>query len=277
MSTCISFGGMYITVNIATYPEAINAPAHVKIANAKTRSKQMAVVVMVIGESGTGKSTSLRNFKRGEASIVNISKKPLPFKSELTVLKSDNYAEIMTVLKRAAAKSIVIDDCQYLMAFEFMNRAKEKGFEKFTDIGSNFFQLIQTAINLPDDKIIYFLSHIEQLDGREKCKTIGKLLDEKITLEGLFTIVLKTVVAIDGNNQRQFCFATINNGADTVKSPMGMFDSPLIPNDLKAVDRTIREYYSLPANEGAPAQNKSKQTQNKETTHVKPSIMQFAR
>lgn len=231
----------------------------------------MAVVVLVIGESGTGKSTSLRNFKKGEASVVNVSKKPLPFKSELAMLKSDNYEEIKTIMKRANSKSIIIDDAQYLMAFEYMHRAKEKGFEKFTDIGSNFFNLTETAINLPDDKIVYFLSHIERTkDGMEKCKTIGQLLDEKITVEGLFSIVLKTVVTLDGNKQRQFCFATINNGSDTVKTPMGMFENALIPNDLKAVDAVIREYYGLPKNE-------INQTQKGEKQNAGNSIMDFAR
>ena len=222
----------------------------------------MAVIVLVVGESGTGKSTSLRNFKKGEASVVNVSKKPLPFKNDLAMLKSDNYKEIETILKRANSKSIIIDDAQYLMAFEYMHRAKEKGFEKFTDIGSNFFNLTQTALSLPDDKIVYFLSHIERTkDGSEKCKTIGNMLDEKITLEGLFTIVLKTVVTLDGSNQRQFCFATINNGSDTVKTPMGMFENALIPNDLKAVDTVIREYYGLPKND---ITQKETETKNKE-------------
>ena len=231
----------------------------------------MAVIVLIIGESGTGKSTSLRNFKKGEASVVNVSKKPLPFKNDLAMLKSDNYKEIETILKRANSKSIIIDDAQYLMAFEYMHRAKEKGYEKFTDIGSNFFNLTETAINLPDDKIVYFLSHIERTkDGTEKCKTIGQLLDEKITVEGLFSIVLKTIVTLDGNNQRQFCFATINNGSDTVKTPMGMFENALIPNDLKAVDTVIREYYELPKNDIT-------QTQKGEKQNVGNSIMDFAR
>ena len=209
----------------------------------------MAVIVAVMGESGTGKSTSLRNFKKGEASVINVSKKPLPFRNTLSVFKTDNYQEVQAMIKRAQAKSVVIDDAQYLMAFEYMHRAKEKGFEKFTDIGANFFNLTQTAVALPDDKIVYFLFHIERTkDGNEKCKTIGQLLDEKITLEGLFTIVLKTVVLLDGNNQRQFCFATVNNGSDTVKTPMGMFTEPLISNDLKAVDTVIREYYGMPEN-----------------------------
>lgn len=209
----------------------------------------MAVIVLIIGESGSGKSTAMRNFKQGELSVVNVSKKPLPFKNTLAQLKSNNYQEITAMLRSAKAKSIVIDDAQYLMAFEFMYRAKERGFDKFTDIGSNFFKLVETAISLPDDKIIYFLSHIEKTkDGAEKCKTIGNMIDEKITLEGMFTIVLKTVVTVDGNNQRHFLFSTVNNGYDTVKSPMGMFESDLIDNDLKTVDRTIRSFYGMPEN-----------------------------
>jgi hypothetical protein len=250
----------------------------------------MAVIVAVMGESGTGKSTSLRNFKQGEASVINVSKKPLPFRNTLSVFKTDNYQEVQAMIKRAQAKSVVIDDAQYLMAFEYMHRAKEKGFEKFTDIGANFFNLTQTAVALPDDKIIYFLFHIERTkDGNEKCKTIGQLLDEKITLEGLFTIVLKTVVLLDGNNQRQFCFATVNNGSDTVKTPMGMFTEPLIPNDLKAVDTVIREYYGMPENIFTPshpstmqqeakqgnAQNRDMPSQSSDNQH--PSILSFAK
>ena len=250
----------------------------------------MAVIVAVMGESGTGKSTSLRNFKQGEASVVNVSKKPLPFRNTLSVLKTDNYQEIQAMIKRAQAKSIVIDDAQYLMAFEYMHRAKEKGFEKFTDIGANFFNLTQTAVMLPDDKIVYCLFHIERTkDGNEKCKTIGQLLDEKITLEGLFTIVLKTVVLLDGNNQRQFCFATVNNGSDTVKTPMGMFTEPLIPNDLKAVDTVIREYYGMSENVFTPPHSNTMQQEvkqgNAQNTDVPPqspdnqqsSILNFAK
>lgn len=205
----------------------------------------MAIMVLIIGESGTGKTTSLRNFKSGELSVINVSGKPLPFKNNgIAVVNTDNYNKIAVLLKKASAPSIVVDDAQYLMAFEFMNKAKERGYDKFTDIGSKYFNMLRVANSLPDDKIVYILSHIEQTaEGKEKCKTIGKMLDEKITLEGLFTIVLKTVVTIDNNNQRRFLFSTVNNGYDTVKSPMGMFTESLIDNDLKQVDTTIREFY----------------------------------
>lgn len=197
---------------------------------------------MILGESGSGKSTSMRNFKAGEIGIINVGKKPLPFRSQIKPFNSDDYSKIVTVMQKATTKSIVIDDCQYLMANEFMRNAKVTGFQKFTDIALNFWSLVQIVIDqLPEDVIVYFLGHIERdANGNEKFKTIGKMLDEKITIEGLFTIVLKTVVS-DGKYQ----FSTQTNGMDTVKSPLGMFDEPLIENDLKMVDETIRDYYNI--------------------------------
>ena len=202
----------------------------------------MGIPVMILGESGSGKSTSLRNFKRGEVFVINVSKKPLPFKSQLHHFNSDNYAAIMGAMKKSPIKSVVIDDCQYLMANEFMRSAKVSGFQKFTDIALNFWSLIQIVITeLPDDYVVYFMGHIERDgDGREKFKTVGKMLDEKITIEGLFTIVLKTAV-----NDGRYCFTTQTNGRDTVKSPMGMFDQGEIENDLAYVDEIIRENYSI--------------------------------
>lgn len=122
-----------------------------------------------------------------------------------------------------------------------MRRAKETGFQKFTDIGRNFWELIKAVEKLSDDTVVYFLSHIETGDdGREKAKTIGKLLDEKISLEGMFSIVLKTAV-VDG----QYYFMTQTNGNDTCKSPIGMFSTHSLPNDLKLVDEGIRLYYDM--------------------------------
>jgi len=202
----------------------------------------MGIPVLINGNSGSGKSCSMRTFAKDEIGVVNVSGKPLPFKSEIKTFNSDDYAQITKALKKAAAKSIVIDDAQYLMANEYMRTAKQVGYQKFTDIALNFWTLIQTVIkDLPDDVIVYFLSHIESDgNGNIKMKTIGKMLDEKITLEGLFSIVLRTQVA-DG----KYTFRTQTDGTDTTKSPMGLFSELEINNDLKFVDETIREYYGL--------------------------------
>ncbi len=207
----------------------------------------MGIPVLIMGPSGSGKSTSMRNFKSGELGIINVSRKPLPFRTDLKPFCSDNYAQIDSVIRKAKTKSLVIDDCQYLMANEFMRNAKITGYQKFTDIALNFWTLIQVVINeLPEDTIVYFMAHTElDANGNEKMKTIGKMLDEKITLEGLFTIVLKTFVK-DG----KYGFTTQSNGADTVKSPIDMFP-PEIDNDLKMVDTTIREYWNLNNKEDA--------------------------
>lgn len=201
----------------------------------------MGIPVLIMGASGSGKSTSLRNFGAEEVGIINVSKKPLPFRNSLKTICTDDYQKIANVLTKATVEAVVIDDCQYLMANEFMRNAKVPGFQKFTDIGLNFWNLIQLVINqLPADTVVYFLAHTENdANGNEKMKTIGKMLDEKITVEGLFTIVLKTCVK-DG----RYTFATQSNGTDTVKSPMGMFPAE-IENDLKFVDNTIREYWGL--------------------------------
>lgn len=202
----------------------------------------MGLAVLILGFSGSGKSASLRNFGADELSVVNVNGKPLPFRTQFkNVICSDKYPDITNFIRSAGTKSIVIDDAQYLMANEFMRRAKETGFQKFTDIGKNYWELVRFAEELPDDVIIYFLQHLETgEDGRQKAKTIGKLLDEKITVEGMFTTVLKTVAA-DG----KYLFATQTDGTDTCKSPIGLFDTAYINNDLKYVDEALRMYYHL--------------------------------
>lgn len=201
----------------------------------------MALGVLILGESGTGKSASMRNFNKDEICLINVANKPLPFRGGFESLATDSYREIKKKLSNTDKKTIVIDDSQYLMANEFMRRGTEKGFDKFTEIAQNYWELCQYIKDLPDDVIVYMLGHIEKdQNGNEKAKTIGKLLDEKITVEGMYTIVLKTVVK-DG----VYSFQTQNSGHDTVKSPIGLFDSFLIDNDLKAVDEAIREYYDF--------------------------------
>lgn len=203
----------------------------------------MAVPVMILGESGTGKSASLRNFSPDEVGVINVSGKPLPFRNSLKVLKSDSYDKVRKALLNSKMPSIVVDDAQYLMANEFMRRCNERGYDKFTEIAHNFWSLVQETVSqqMPDEQIVYFLMHTDTADdGRIRAKTIGKMLNEKITLEGLFTIVLRTNVS-DG----VYTFRTVNSGSDTVKTPMGMFQAAEIDNDLKMVDTTIREYYGI--------------------------------
>lgn len=201
----------------------------------------MAVLVMIYGQSGTGKSTSLRNFADDEVAVINVSGKPLPFRNKLKTYDTDSYAKISSALDKIERKSIVIDDATYLMVNEFMRTAKVAGYQKYTDMAVNFNSLVAKASQLANDKIVYFLGHSDlKDDGTEHFKTIGKMLDNYVTVEGKFTIVLKTVVQ-DG----KYYFSTHNSGQDTVKSPLGMFEDNYVDNDLKAVDTIIREYYGI--------------------------------
>lgn len=201
----------------------------------------MGLPVLILGESGTGKSASLRNFKADDLKVINVANKPLPFKNKFESVSTDDYKQIIKEMKTTKKKVIVIDDAQYLMANEFMRRATERGYDKFTEIAQNFWNLVNTVKDLPNDVAVYFMAHIERdANGNEKIKTIGKMLDEKITVEGMFTIVLKTNVT-DG----QYSFLTQNSGHDTVKSPIGMFTSYAVDNDLKYVDEKIRNYYEV--------------------------------
>lgn len=203
----------------------------------------MAILVMIYGQSGTGKSTSLRNFGTDDAYVINVSGKPFPFRNTNNIksFATDSYLVLNRDLPKVPHPSIVIDDATYLMVNEFMRQSKTPGYQKYTDMAYNFNTLIDNCVAMPENKIIYFIGHSDQADdGREHFKTIGKMLDNYVTVEGKFSIVLKTVVK-DG----QYFFSTHNNGQDTVKSPIGMFDQDLIPNDLKVVDDAIREYYGI--------------------------------
>lgn len=211
----------------------------------------MGLPVLILGESGSGKSASLRSFKKDEIGVINVASKPLPFRTDIkpfNVSKAaqekgkSRYDVIKNVVKKAVeTKAFAIDDSQYLLAFDCFDKAKEVGYGKFTDMAVNFEKLIEFCINeTPDDKIIYFLHHCETTDfGKVKAKTIGKMLDNQLTVEGLFSIVL--LCQTDGTTHK---FITQSDGFTTAKSPMGMFELE-IDNDLKAVDSAIREYYDL--------------------------------
>ena len=201
----------------------------------------MGIPVLIMGESGSGKSTSLRNFEPDEIGILNVASKPLPFRKKLKKVDNATYKIIYKALTEPKLKTYAIDDSQYLMAFEMFARAKETGYGKFTDCAKQFYDLIQFVIKkTPSDCIVYFLHHVEKTDvGNIKAKTQGKMLDSQLTLEGLFSIVL--LCETDGKTHK---FITQSDGSTTAKSPMEMFDLE-IDNDLKFVDATIREYYEL--------------------------------
>ena len=206
----------------------------------------MGIPVLVLGESGSGKSTALRNFDPAEIGIFNVASKPLPFRKKMMVVNGAGYGTILKSLSNPKLKAYAIDDSQYLLAFEFFDRAQETGYGKFTELALNFRNLIQFVImNTPPDVIVYFLHHTERRDdGVLKAKTIGKMLDEKLTVEGLFSIVLLCQA-----RQDKHVFVTQSSGISTAKSPMDMFPGE-IDNDLKAVDTAIREYWGLnPANQ----------------------------
>ena len=215
----------------------------------------MAITAMILGESGTGKTTSLRNLDPAHTLLIQMVKKPLPFRSTDwkpatkdggSVFVTDKSETICSAMKRTNKDIIVIDDYQYLLANEFMRRVTDvvtgnAAFAKYNEIARHAWDVLMTASALPDHKRVYILSHTSTDDfGKTKIKTVGKLLDEKIVLEGLVTIVLRTVVQ-NGN----YLFSTQNSGADTVKSPIGLFDDELIDNDLAAADAAIFNYYGL--------------------------------
>ena len=218
----------------------------------------MSIATLVLGQSGTGKTTSLRNLDPAHTLLIQAVKKPLPFRSDGwgwfhkenkphgNVFVSDNADQIIKMMKGTRRDVIVLDDFQYILANEFMRRVLDKetgnaAFAKYNEIAHNAWSILMTASQLADEKRVYILGHTqEDENGRIKAKTIGKLLDEKITLEGLLTIVLRTTV-ING----QYLFTTHNSGLDTVKSPLGLFDAEQVDNDLAAVDAAIFSYYNL--------------------------------
>jgi hypothetical protein len=218
----------------------------------------MAEVIFIMGESGTGKSTSLRNLDCKKSFLIQVLQKSLPFKSSDwinvndskngNVCCSDNNAEITKAMVWAVKKGkkiIVIDDFQYMMANEFMRRhgagIGNAIFQLYNDIADNVWRLLKEAKNLPEDVRVYILTHSQTRDdGFVKVKTIGKLLDDKINLEGMVTIVLRS-----GVNDGSYLFSTQSNGNDCVKTPIGMFDKRFVDNDLSLVDKAICNYYSI--------------------------------
>ena len=214
----------------------------------------MGIPAMILGESGSGKTFSLRNFNPDEVILIQAVSKPLPFRNSfkpwdskaktgsiVVTDQSKNICKAIETFPSYGKKVIVVDDYQYTMANEYMRRSSETGFTKFTEIARHAWNIAMAAQAAPNDVRIYFLSHTNSDDqGKIKAKTIGKMLDEKITLEGLFTIVMRAV-----RENGEYLFTTQNSGNDTVKTPMDLFQTETIDNDLHAVDEAIKQYYNI--------------------------------
>lgn len=202
----------------------------------------MGIPVLILGESGSGKTYAVKNMDPEKVGVFLVEKPRLPFRKQFKVCRDATYYVILKALADPKLKQYVIDDSQYLLVNEFFDRAGEVGYQKFTDMALNFRNLIHFVIRkVPDDVIVYFLHHTDtDSNGRIKAKTIGRMLDEKLTVEGLFDIVLRTSVDPEGH-----WFLTKTNGQDTVKTPEDMFPDDRIPNDLAAVDMAIRIYYEM--------------------------------
>ena len=214
--------------------------------------------VLIMGSSGSGKSTSLRNLPAEETAIINITNKPMPFrkKENMTIVTlkdflkdgekeiayDELYKRIIATIKATKKKIIVIDDSSYLMSFENFEKANNKGYDKFTTMAKNYYDLIKAAISCDDEKIVYIIMHEEVDDVNQlfRPKTTGKMLSNQLVIEGLFSIVLRSIY-----KNGEYIFQTQNDGTSVCKSPMGMFENREIPNDLYEVDKTIREYYGF--------------------------------
>lgn len=204
----------------------------------------MGVAVLILGESGSGKSASMRNFNSEDVRVLNVASKPFPFRNVNKLKKADKatYAMIKGAVSSGQSLSYVIDDAQYLMAFESFEKANEIGYTKFTLMAKNYEEMLRyIQEDTSPDTIVYIMQHIDtDENGVIRAKTLGKMLTQQLCVEGLFTIVLLAKA-----DEKRHYFVTQSDGTNPCKSPMGMFEDIEIDNDLKMVDDTIREYYGL--------------------------------
>lgn len=207
----------------------------------------MSLPILIIGKSGSGKSASMRNFKKEEIDVINVESKPLPFRNNFVTIDTDDYRAVCKAIKNSKKKVVVVDDAGYLITNAFMRGHASQGagnamFNFYNQLADNFWKLI-TYIKSMDDKnkIVYIIMHDQKNDyGDIRPKTIGKLLDDKVCVEGMFTICLRSMVQ-DG----RFVFRTRSNGFDVTKTPIGLFDTEEVDNDLRMVDEKIRDFYGL--------------------------------
>lgn len=267
---------VYMSENIENYEiiEISYLEKEVEETLENRRCKNMnGMGVLLMGSSGSGKSTSLRNLPAEETTIINITNKPMPFKNKdgkkivtLTDFQREGekelsyeelYKRIISAIKGTKKKIIVIDDSSYMMAFENFEKATNKGYDKFTNMAKNYYDLIKSAISCGDEKIVYVITHeeIDDVNQLYRPKTIGKMLSNQLVIEGLFSIVLRSLY-----KNGEYIFQTQNDGTSVCKSPMDMFESKEMPNDLYEIDKIIREYYGF-----KPLEEKLDKTEEKET------------
>lgn len=242
---------VYMSENIENY-EIIEIP-YLKnevekiLENRRVRNMN-SLGILLMGGSGTGKSTSLRNLPAEETAIINVTNKPMPFKNKngIKIVNCNNYEQMIKAILGTKKRIIVVDDSSYMMTFENFEKATNKGYDKFTTMAVNYYDLITTPQKCNGEKIIYFITHEEiNEDMIAKPKTIGKMLSQQLVIEGLFTVVLRSLLK---NNE--YVFQTHNDGTSVCKSPIDMFEEDFIPNDLAEVDKIVREYYGFkPINE----------------------------
>jgi hypothetical protein len=199
----------------------------------------MSKLILILANPGTGKSSSLRNLKAEEVTVVSVTGKELPFKTDIKPVVPKNATDVVKIVNESKKPIVVIDDANYLLSFEEMARANEVGYTKFTQMAQSFFNIIKAIIDKKSDQVFYILAHSDtEEDGTLRLKTTGKMLSEKIVIEGLTNIVLKAEVNEDG----EFVFKVKTDGMG-VKTPLGMFDTDTIPNDIKLVNEAIKKYY----------------------------------
>lgn len=242
---------VYFNINADNY-EIIETPYlenEVKLILENRRVKNMnSLGILIMGGSGTGKSTSLRNLPADETAIINVTNKAMPFRNKngIKIVNCNNYEQMIKAILSTKKRIIVVDDSSYMMTFENFDKATNKGYDKFTNMAVNYYNLITTPQHCDGEKIIYFICH-EELDENLVAhpKTIGKMLSQQLVIEGLFTVVLRSLL-----KNGEYVFQTHNDGTSVCKSPIDMFQEDFIPNDLLEVDKILREYYEFkPINE----------------------------
>lgn len=199
----------------------------------------MARLIFVLGQPGTGKSTSLRNFKKDEIGYISVTGKELPFRTDIKPVVAKTAREVAALITKSTKPIIIVDDVNYLFTFQVFGRSQEKDqFQVFRDIGNDFYKLVEAIVSKPTEQNIYLFGHIEINDKNlVQLKTAGKTIRDNIAPEGLTNIVFEAV-----NDLGEFVFRVKSDGSG-VKSPMEMFDTETIPNDLKVIDDKINKYY----------------------------------